>query len=133
MGVRAVDKYTVPHYAWGCTAYAAIPPSLAGIGQLGAFVAVNALHLFSEWNENDRSPEGVVLESRINHVVDQLAFAAGWLSVWVAVCVYGSCPDLVRSAPLAFLLCSLWFWGTLFVEVYKEVAARREWRGGVAE
>ena len=129
MGVRAIDKYTAWHYVWGCTAYAAVSPLTDSIGQFGAFIAANAIHLLSEWNENDRDPDGTVLESTRNHIADQVAFATGWISVWAAVCVYGGCPDPIHSAPFVFLVCSIWFWGTLCVEVGKEIAARREWSG----
>jgi hypothetical protein len=125
MGVSACDRYTVAHFVWGCSAHIAVPTGY--FGPLGAFTGANFIHLLSEINENDTAPNGDILESRANHVFDQLSFATGWYFVWRVACTDHLCDNVVDVNPIVFLIASTWFWGALYNEMMKEIIQRREW------
>ena len=125
MGVSALDRYTVAHFVWGCSAYIAVP--VGYFGPLGAFIGSNFLHLLSEINENDTAPNGDVLESRSNHILDQVSFATGWYFVRSVPCAAHPCDDMVDVNPAVFMIASAWFWGALYKEMMKEIVQRREW------
>lgn len=124
MGLEAVDTNTIGHVVWGMSSRIAIPPR-PGVSAFGSFFLANAIHACSELNENSRAPDGRELQSSANRVVDIAAFAAGWLLTHLACkSVLGPCNT---SASMVFWGASLWFWGTLVYEVWKEVAMRRAW------
>ena len=73
MGVKFTDFWTIMHFLFGVITTMALVPSKPML----SLVLGNVLHGSMEFTERDYDQNGKVLESRVNHVGDVLAFALG--------------------------------------------------------
>ena len=127
MGVAPLDRYTSAHFLWGVTSRFAIPRALTG--PIWDFVVAMGLHVISELNENDSDPEGTILESTANHVMDQIAYTAGWAaSNALAQPMIIADGDPSSAAGVILFACATqFFWTILCKELAKEINMRIEW------
>tara|TARA_B100000963_G_C22326584_1_gene536700 strand:- start:92 stop:472 length:381 start_codon:yes stop_codon:yes gene_type:complete len=75
MGIRIVDHFTLAHFFAGFLSYICLNEFVSNVSN---FVFANSVHFLMELLEHNFTPDGVMIESKINHVSDITAFAAGW-------------------------------------------------------
>lgn len=93
MGTKLADHYSLYHLAFGFLAGLVVFPPTTPYKKSKAlwnqeigrsFLFANLFHLFMEAIENEKNPEGEVIESNINHVGDIIVFATGWYAAYLS-------------------------------------------------
>lgn len=73
MGKKYFDFWTTMHFMFGFLSTSTLLPS----NPIISAVIANIFHFIMEFNENNLSPDGEILESDVNHLGDILFFFAG--------------------------------------------------------
>jgi len=109
MGIQVVDYHSLSHFIGGFISFICLKS--LGVSDLQNFAAANGIHFLIECLENNKKPNGKILETFENHVGDVFCFAVGWfLSLYASVDAGGYVP---------YLWCILIY--TTVTEIYREL------------
>ena len=76
MGVHIFDYYSLEHFFSGFISFICLK-SLS-LSELQNFTIANGIHFLIECLENNKKPDGEILETFSNHAGDIFCFAVGW-------------------------------------------------------
>ena len=112
MGKPFFDISSFYHFGMGTITYVLL--TKANIPLVYNFLLSNGFHLFIELIENNKKPNGEVLETSYNHIGDILLFLIGWLLGYLLQ-IQKYTPDVI--VPFLWILLVL----TAFAEICREV------------
>ena len=117
MGKPFFDISSFYHFGMGTISYVLL--TKINIPLVYNFLLSNGFHLFIELIENNKKPNGEILETSINHIGDILLFLIGWILGYL-IQIQKYTPDVV--IPFLWVLLIL----TAFAEICREIYPNRQ-------
>lgn len=77
MGKRYIDYHTIQHFLFGFICYLLFANTKMPFSY--NFVISNGFHFLLEILENNKKPNGEILETTKNHIGDIIGFLLGWI------------------------------------------------------
>lgn len=117
MGNFFFDISSFYHFGMGTISYLLL--TKINIPLVYNFLLSNGFHLFIELIENNKKPNGEILETSINHIGDILLFLIGWILGYL-IQIQKYTHDVV--VPFLWVLLIL----TAFAEICREIYPNRQ-------
>jgi len=93
MGVKMFDHDTKGHILGGMLACSLFQYS--NIPVVYNFILTNGIHIIIELIEKNATPDGRILETKINHIGDSISFFVGWIIAYYFKFERFICPNNV--------------------------------------
>lgn len=112
MGKSLLDLNTICHFIMGSISFILLDN--ISIPLVYNLLITNGIHTLIEFNENNKSPDGEILETTKNHTGDIMGFLIGWY-----VAFYFRIRNHVKVTYIYVLWIILFF--CIYKEIYREI------------